>query len=205
MAYPKRSWHSTFVAKIVDLNEHIPPDPVATDTNPGYSVPPLPSETQKLTANWGVWSCYWVPVWVWCDHGEDGGHWVDEGYWEYEYTGYSASISGEMSLMPDDIVPTASGKTMKIGYGVKTEVRATLSTDAPTSHITYPQTAFSVFPEFQYQTYLRLLQRSGDATDYTIYTQVWDTWTPDGMLSINLNDYVSIQGSLYDDWYTNRE
>lgn len=23
--------------------------------------------------------------------------------------------------------------------------------------------------------------------------------------SINLNDYVSIQGSLYDDWYTNRE
>ena len=192
----------TFVAKIVDLNEHIPPDPVATDTNPGYSVPPLPSETQKLTANWGVWSCYWVPVWVWCDHGEDGGHWVDEGYWEYEYTGYSASISGEMSLMPDDIVPTASGKTMKSGYGVKTEVRATLSTDAPTSHITYPQTAFSVFPEFQYQTYLRLLQRSGgqsakfifkpnefstydrtvhftplwfpDATDYTIYTQVWD-------------------------------
>ena len=203
----------TFVAKIVDLNEHIPPDPVATDTNPGYSVPPLPSETQKLTANWGVWSCYWVPVWVWCDHGEDGGHWVDEGYWEYEYTGYSASISGEMSLMPDDIVPTASGKTMKSGYGVKTEVRATLSTDAPTSHITYPQTAFSVFPEFQYQTYLRLLQRSGgqsakfifkpnefstydrtvhftplwfpDATDYTIYTQVWDTWTPDGMLSID--------------------
>ena len=63
----------TFVAKIVDLNEHIPPDPVATDTNPGYSVPPLPNETQKLTANWGVWSCYWVPVWVWCDHGEDGG------------------------------------------------------------------------------------------------------------------------------------
>ena len=48
----------TFVAKIVDLNEHIPPDPVATDTNPGYSVPPLPSKTQKLTANWGVWSCY---------------------------------------------------------------------------------------------------------------------------------------------------
>ena len=140
----------TFVAKIVDLNEHIPPDPVATDTNPGYSVPTLPNETQKLTANWGVWSCYWVPVWVWCDHGEDGGHWVDEGYWEYEYTGYSASISGEMSLMPDDIVPTASGKTMKSGYGVKTEVRATLSTDAPTSHITYPQTAFSVFPEFQY-------------------------------------------------------
>ena len=151
-----------------------------------------------------------------------------------QYTGYSASISGVMSLMPDDIVPTASGKSMKSGYGVKQDVTATLSTDAPTSHITHPQTAFSVFPEFQYETYLRLLQRvsSGrsakftfqpnefstysrevhftpiwfpDATNYTVFTQVWDTWTPDGMLSINLNDYVSIDGSLYDDWYTNRE
>ena len=123
---------------------------------------------------------------------------------------------------------------MKSGYGVKQDVTATLSTDAPTSHITHPQTAFSVFPEFQYETYLRLLQRvsSGrsakftfqpnefstysrevhftpiwfpDATNYTVFTQVLDTWTPDGMLSINLNDYVSIDGSLYDDWYTNRE
>lgn len=223
----------TFVAKIVDLDEHIPPDPLATDTNPSYTVPPLPVNPQKLTANWGVWSCYWVPVWVWCDH-DDWGHWVDEGYWEFEYTGYSASISGTMSLMPDDIVPTAAGKTMKSGYGVKTDVSATLSTSAPTSHITYPQTAFSVFPEFQYQTYLRLLKRTSggrsarftfrenefstynrtvhftplwfpDAANYTVYTQVWDTWTPDGMLSVNLNDYVSIQGSLYDDWYTNRE
>ena len=32
-----------------------------------------------------------------------------------------------MALMPDDIVPTANGKDMKSGYGVKTEVRATLS------------------------------------------------------------------------------
>ena len=224
----------TFVAEIVDLNEHIPPDPTATDTNPSYTVPSLPSKPQKLTANWGVWSCYWKPVWVWCDHGKNGGHWVDEGYWEYEYTGYSASIGGTMALAPDDIVPTASGKDMKSGYSVKQDVTTTLSTDAPISHITHPQTAFSVFPEFQYETYLRLLQRmsSGrtakftfrpdefstysrtvhftplwfpDSTDYTVYTQVWDTWTPDGMLSINLNDYVSINGSLYDDWYTNRE
>lgn len=223
----------TFSAEIVDLNEHIPPDPVATDTNPSYTVPSLPDSPQKLTANWGVWSCYWKPVWVWCDHGKAGGHWVDEGYWEYAYTGYTASIGGIMSLLPDDIVPTASGKSMKSGYGVKQNVAATLSTDAPASHITHPQTAFSVFPEFQYRTYLRLLQRvsSGqiakftfqpnafstysrtvhftplwfpDSTNYTVFTQVWDAWTPDGMLSINLNDYVSINGSLYDDWYTNR-
>lgn len=223
-----------FTAKIVDLNELIPPDPLATDTNPSYAVPPLPSNPQKTTANWGVWSCYWVPVWVWCDHGEDGGHWVDEGYWEFEYTGYSASLTGKMELWPDDIVPTAEGKRMKSGYGVKTNVSATLSTNAPSGHYTYTQTAFSVFPEFQYKTYLRLLEKSSggrgaqftfkanefstmdrkvhfspvwfpDRAQYTIYTQVWDTWTPDGMLSVNLSDAVTIDGSLFDDWYTNRE
>lgn len=36
---------------------------------------------------------------------------------------------------------------------------------------------------------------------YNVYSQVIDTWTPDGMLSINLNDYVNIKGSLYDDWH----
>jgi hypothetical protein len=139
-----------------------------------------------------------------------------------------------MSLLPDDIVPTASGKNMKSGYGVKTEVSATLSSSAPSGHYTYPQTAFSVFPEFDYSTYLRLLQRTSgglnakftfreneystynrcvhftpvwfpDNSHYTVYTQVWDTWTPDGMLSIELTDHVLISESLFDDWYTNRE
>ncbi len=259
---------TSFTARIVDLNERIPPDPLATDTYPGYSPPALPANPQKLTANWGVWSCYWKAKWVWhpdwkwhsdwqwhdepcgstcppgCtenhgdweDEGEwvDEGKWVDEGEWKYRYTGYSASLSGTMSLLPDDLVPTANGKDMKSGYGVKTEVGAVLSTDAPAGHVTNPQTALSVFPEFQYRTYLRLLQRvsSGrsakftfraneystygraahftpvwfpDNTDYRVYTQVWDTWTPDGMLSVNVNDHVTIHGSLFDDWYTNRE
>lgn len=246
----------TFTANIIDLSERIPPDPLATDTYPGYSIPALPSKSQKTTASWGVWSCRWVPDWKWhpdwqwededCDsscpadcsedHGEwvDKGKWVDEGDWTYDYTGYSASLSGSMTLMPDDIVPTASGKDMKSGYGISTDVRAVLSTTAPSGHYTTPQTAFSVFPEFNYNTYLRLLQRTSggrsavfafrpnefstygrrvhftpvwfpDNTNFVVYTQVWDTWTPDGMLSVNLNDYVSIHGSMFDDWYTNRE
>ncbi len=246
----------SLVAEIVDLEEKIPPDPLATDTNPGYSIPSLPSNPQKLTANWGVWNCWWEADWQWhsdwqwqgtghlatclegctIEHGnwEDEGEWIDEGDWEYDYTAYSASISGRMSLMPDDIVPTASGKNMKSGYGVKTDVEATLSTSAPADHYTNPQTAFSVFPEFQYDIFLRLLKRvsSGrnakftfkeneystygravhflpvwfpDNSNYTVYTQVWDSWTPDGMLSVNVNDYVSINQSVFDDWYTNRK
>lgn len=225
---------TTFIADIVDLKEKVPPDPLATDTNPSYSVPSLPSNSQKTTAHWGVWDCYWVPDWDWCDHGEDGGHWVDNGDWEYSYDSYSASITGTMELMPDDIVPTAEGKSMKSGYGVKVDVTTRLTTNSSSSHYTYTQTALSVFPEFQYQTYLRLLERTSggmnavfnfrenefstynrrvhftpvwfpDKTKYTVYTQVWDTWTPDGMLSVNLNDYVAIDKSLFDDWYTNRE
>gem|GEM_PF-29648 len=225
----------SFKAKIVNLNEKIPPDPLATDTNPDYIVPPLPSNSQKTTANWGVWSCYWVPVWEWCDHSTeedpDAGHWVDEGYWEFEYTGYTANLSGTMSLKPDDVVPTSSGKKMKSGYGVKTEVSTILSTNAPSGHYTYTQTALSTFPEFKYRTYNRLLERIAggrnakfrfqpneystynrnvhflpvwfpDGKRFTVYTQVWDTWTPDGMLSVNVSDYVSIEGSLFDDWYS---
>jgi hypothetical protein len=114
----------TFVAKIVDLNENPPPDPLATDTNPGYTVPSVPRNGQKTTANWGVWNCYWVPNWCGTATGtgiatgrwrslEDDGEWVDEGDWEYDYTAYSASITGRMSLLPDDIVPTPTEKYEK--------------------------------------------------------------------------------------------
>lgn len=225
----------TFTAKIVDLAENIPPDPVATDKNKGYTVPSLPSHYQKLTANWGVWRCYWVPVWVWHSTGDgESGYWCDHGYWEYQLDTYSAKLSGSAMLLPDDIVPTAKGKSMKSGYGVKIGISTILSTSAPSGSYTYTQTAFSTFPEFQYQTYMRILKRTSGGMNtkfefkenefstykrsvhftpiwlpngmrYTIYTQVWDTWTPDGMLTINLNDYTNIEGSLYDDWYTNRE
>jgi len=235
----------TFTARIVDLSENTPPDPKASDTNPSYTVPYLPSLPQKTYASWGIWNCHWEPDWQWvsdwdwCDHGDwghwvDNGEWVDFGDWEYDYTGYSAGLSGSMSMMPDDIVPTASGKTMKSGYGVKNTVSTVLSTDAPSSHFTYAQTAVSYFPEFQYNTYLRLLERTiggrnakfqfranpfstysrnvhfspvwfPDGKRYTVYSRAFDVWTPDGMLSVNVDDYVSIQGSLFDDWYTNRE
>ena len=65
------------------------------------------------------------------------------------------------------------------------------------------------FRENEFSTYNRRVHFTPvwfpDKTKYTVYTQVWDTWTPDGMLSVNLNDYVAIDKSLFDDWYTNRE
>lgn len=222
-----------FIADIVDMNENIPPDPTADDTSPGYRAPSLPSEPQRLSASWRVWYAYWVPNWEWCSHGKGKGHWVDRGDWEFDFDMYSASVSARMVTMPDDIVPTADGKNMKSGYGIKTDVSTVLSTDAPESHFTYAQTGLTYFPEFNYETYWRLLERvSGgrsakfrfqenefstynravhftpiwfpDHTDYKLYGLVWDVWTPEGMLSVSVNDYVSIESNVFDDWYTNR-
>ncbi len=44
-----------------------------------------------------------------------------------------------------------------------------------------------------------------DGKRYTVSTRVWDAWTPAGMLSVNVNDYVNIQGNMFDDWYSARE
>lgn len=245
---------TSITAKIVDLSENIPPDPLATDTNPGFTVPSLPSNPQNTSASWSVWNAWWQPDWRWvsnwqwetgnhnvaCPEGCDASHgqWVDNGQWTdfgkyiFESTAYSATLNGTIEVRPDDIVPTASGKNMKSGYGVKQTVIAHMSVNAPVTHYAPAQTGVSYFPEFDYDHYWRLLSCSGglNATfqfrpneystynrfvhftplwfpdsSYTIYTYIQDAWTPSGMLSINLNDSVQINGSLYDDWFSKRE
>lgn len=270
---------TSFIARIVSLEENLPPDPLATDTNPHFNVASLPSSPQKTSASWSVWSAYWQPKWEWeakwewesdwewetywyydageCDdncpadcaedHGRwkegqryvdngewvDNGKWVDNGNYVFTSTSYSASLTASMEIHPDDIVPTAVGDTMKSGYGIKESVTARFSANAPEGHYAPAQTAVSYFPEFSYDSYWRLLSCTGrnpatftfkaneystygrnvhftpvwypDGTDYTVYTYVIDAWTPSGMLSLNLNDAVQIQGSLYDDWYSKRE
>lgn len=246
---------TSFIAKIVSLEENLPPDPLATDTNPHFSTPSLPSNPQKTSASWSVWSAKWHPNWEWesdwdwkhgshgsdcpadctSSHGHwvDNGEWVDNGWYDFTSTAYSAYLTGSMELHPDDIVPTAQGDNMKSGYGIKENATASFSSNAPDSHYAPAQTAVAYFPEFGYDMYWRLLSCSGglnatfafksnefstynrnvhftpvwypDGTNYTVYTYIIDAWTPSGMLSVNVNDAVQIQGSLFDDWYTKRE
>lgn len=246
---------TSFVARIVSLEENLPPDPIATDTNPRFSVPSLPNNPLKLSGSWSVWSASWHANWEWesdwdwesdgCDsscpddcsgghgHWVDNGEWVDNGWYDFFSTSYSASLTGSMEIHPDDIVPTAQGDTMKSGYGIKESVTTRMNVNAPSSHYASTQTAVSYFPEFSYDSYWRLLSLNAglnasftfkpneystynrnvhftpvwypDGKDYTVYTYVIDAWTPVGMLSLNLNDDVQIQGSLYDDWYSKRE
>lgn len=162
-------------------------------------------------------------------HWVDNGEWVDKGWYDFFTNNYTASLTATSTITPDGKVPTANGKTMKSGYGVNNKVSATFSSSAPTSHVSGAQTAVSYFPEFGYNTYWRLLdltvrgyssqlefkknnystyiQRSHFSPvwypngTYRVYTYLLDAWTPAGMLSMNLNDYVTIQGSVFDDWH----
>ena len=174
---------TSFIAKIISLEENLPPDPLATDTNPHFSLSSLPSNPQKTSASWSVWSAKWHPNWEWESDGdwEDGshgsdcpddctsshGHWVDNGEWvdngwyDFTSTAYSASLAGSMEIHPDDIVPTAQGDNMKSGYGIKESAAASFSSNAPASHHAPAQTAVAYFPEFGYDMYWRLLSCSG--------------------------------------------
>ena len=220
---------TTIKAKVVDLSGNDPPDPKATDTAGSWRPSSVPSREEKSYAAWSVWWAQWHPYWVWHSTGDDDGYWVDEGWYDFFRDNYSASMTATTRIEPDEKVPTAAGNTMKSGYGVSNPVTATVSTSAPMSHYTYGQTAVSYFPEFNYTTYWRLLDRlsSGKTArfqfaeniystykqrvhfspvwfpdgSYTVNTHVMDIWTPAGMLCANLTDSVTISGSLYDDWH----
>jgi len=217
----------TITAKIVDLSGNDPPNPVADDRNDSYSRVTVPNKAQKTSASWGVWRPWWYSYWVWHGSDEDG-YWCDHGWWEFDWNAYSASLSASMSIVPDAKNPTASGKTMKSGYGVNQTTTARVSTNQ-SSAVTDAQNAITYFPEFQYKTYWRLLERTSRGYNskfefasnkystykrrthftpiwmpdgsYTPYTWLIDCWTPAGMLSMNLTDSVNIQGNLWMDWH----
>lgn len=161
-------------------------------------------------------------------HWEDDGEWVDEGWWMFDLDRYQASLSASMAIKPDDKSPTASEKTMKSGYGINQTVSARVSTNQSSS-VTGAQNAVTYFPEFGYQNYWRLLERmsSGYSSRFefqknpystynrrTHFSPIWfpdggytpctwliDSWTPTGMLSMNLTDTVTIRGNLWADWH----
>ncbi len=230
----------SITANIVDLDKNPPPNPVADDRNDSYNAgnAVIPSNPQKTSALWSVWSAWWKENWVWhpeshSDSCEEEcsnvhGHWEDEGWWAFDLNQYAASLSGNMELRTDEKSPTATVSTMKSGYGVNILVKSHALTSMPAA-TTSPQTVVSYFPEFYYKTYWRLLDRTknGNSAEfefkknhystynrrthfspiwmpdgtYKVYTYLFDCWTPDGMLCMNLTDSVQIEGDLWDDWH----
>lgn len=74
---------------------------------------------------------------------------------------YSASLSVTANTFPDERVPTASGGagnyTMKSGYGINTAVKVNMSTNGGSDNTAEVQHIITVFPEFDFETYNRLL------------------------------------------------
>ncbi|MEG2687423.1 MAG: hypothetical protein RR954_09960, partial [Christensenellaceae bacterium] len=162
-------------------------------------------------------------------HWVDEGEWVDMGWWMYEWIPYSASLTATMKIKPDEKSPTATAKQMKSGYGLNMAVSSQVRSTAPSSDITGMQNVVSYFPEFNYTTYWRLLKRLNAGYSatfefqknkystygqsvhfspvwfpdgrYTAYAECMDSWTPAGMLQINLTDDLTIRGSVFDDWH----
>jgi hypothetical protein len=221
---------SEIVAEIVDLDKNPPPDPQANDRNDGFTIPSAPNKPNTTTLTWGEWDCWWHEHWVWHSGDDDeDGWWEDEGWFEYAWLSYSASLNASLTTKPDEKVPTASGKTMKSGYGLNANVSAQVRSSAPSSHITGMQNVVAYFPEFNYTTYWRLLKRLNTGYSstfefqtnkystygqsvhfspvwypdgrYTTYTECLDGWTPAGMLQINLTDDLTIRESLFSDWH----
>lgn len=193
-------------------------------------IPSKPQQLSASWNVWRCyWEPKWEKCWHSDSDGNSWYHWVDNGDWKYTSDSYSASLSASGQTNPDDKAVTASGKNMKSGYGINLKINARVSTNAPSHHTTWAQNALSYFPEFSYNTYWRLLDRivSGyNATlelkqnkystynrrvhftppwfpnaTYITYTQVIDAWTPVGMLSMNITDYVNIDQSVFDDWH----
>ena len=218
---------STITTRIVDISRNDPPNPIADDRNDSYTAVAVPNKAQKTSASWGVWRPWWHAYWVWHGTDEDG-YWCDHGWWEFHWLSYSASLSAAMSVVPDAKAPTAHGKNMKSGYGINQTITVNVSTNQ-SSAVTDAQTAVTYFPEFRYETYWRLLERtqSGYSSKFefasnkystykrrTHFTPIWfpdgsymtytwliDCWTPAGMLSMSRTDSVTIRGSLWDDWH----
>ncbi len=216
---------ATIKVKIVDLDQNPPTNPVADDRNESFSPVAVLSRPEQSSASWTVWRPWWHANWVWHSTGEDSGYWLDEGWWEYSLDRYSASLTSSMSIQCDSKNPTATGRTMKSGYGINQTVTGSVSSNQSPA-VTQPQNAVSYFPEFYYKNYWRLLDRMGSGRfefqknqystyknrthftpiwmpdgSYTVNTWLIDAWTPAGMLSANLTDSLTIRGNLWQDWH----
>lgn len=105
---------ATITGNVMDLDENVPPNPTADDTNDGFTLPSLPIEADKTITEWGIFDAEWDSDWVWYSvwewesdwqyvpryqwfssitgwqflyighYWEDHGSWVDNGEWRDE-------------------------------------------------------------------------------------------------------------------------
>ncbi|MBQ6907885.1 MAG: hypothetical protein IJQ28_05850, partial [Clostridia bacterium] len=188
------------LAKVAELADNEPPDPKANDRNDTFTVPNIPTESSSQTLSWGVWSAAWHAYWVWESdwewtgtHWVDNGQWVDNGWYDFTYNSYSASLNASQTITLDSKVPKATGTHMKSGYGFGTSVVSQIETNAPMTAYTQAQSSVMYFPEFDYLTYFRVLDKNVENykstfrfkenrfSSYCSRVHFTPVWYPDGV------------------------
>ena len=195
---------SQIKATVSEIVENTPPDPQGTDTKPnGFTLPYPTLDTSNTVHEWTTYTC------------EFSG-----GAWEYEEIENTAMLRTVAEFNPDDSVPTAKGKKMKSGYGINASVVGQIVSDS--SEYELPQTVIAYFPEFQYESYWRILNKTNvnsfmatfefKNNEYSMnnsrvhFTPVWfpdgdykplitvrDAWTPVGELKGSFTAGLPIQ------------
>ena len=243
--------NKTLIASVTELTENEPPDPTYYDRDDDFSLKETPDYGNHTETSWGEWYSYWHPNIVthsgsdWVSTGTDAdgnetGYWddwsytVDEGWWYFEYTSYYADLSVDYALLPDDRCQTAyqvagGETTMRSGYGIQVELTPSVTYGPGVSSydVTDMQNAVATFPEFGFETYNRLLEKTEhniwrfkksvysyygsrihytplwypDDMQYTVPVYVLDAWTPGGELTATVSSSLLIYGSCLDDWY----
>lgn len=230
---------TTIKANIVELKEHTPPDPLAKDRNDKFKLVNLPQKPNILSSSWYVWYAWWEEDWQYVYAGTDSEgnahyEYVDLGDWEYATNTYSADLSASMKIKPSIRTPkTYTEKNgsyeMKSGYGLHNNVKTQVTYNCSSSDVTPAQNSISIFSDFKYEKYDRVLEKKSGGgyntefefkknkystyNDRTHFTPIWypdeknyivnseiiDVWTPTGMLRANVNDKIMINGNLHQD------
>ncbi len=165
----------------------------------------------------------------WVDYGEwiDEGDW--EYFWNQYSASLSATYKIKPDEKVPTAKEYYDTWEMKSGYGLNIEVSTNVFYNSSSSDVTGVQNVINYFPEFNYNAYCRLSEKISGGTNakfqlkknkyspynqrvhftplwypdeerYTTYSEVIDLWTPAGMLSVGLDDYINIKGNLFDDW-----
>ncbi|MFV0401239.1 MAG: hypothetical protein ACK5LX_11555 [Oscillospiraceae bacterium] len=173
---------ATIRCKIIALVENTPPNPEGRDRNDGFRLGSPPSDSSLTKAEWGEWWAKWHEVWVWIkenhktscpdDCSTRHGYWEDQGYYEFHWRSYSASLSVSANTVPDDRAVTASGGTIKSGYGINAQVEVHMTTNGGSDNTAEVQHIEAVFPEFGFMTYNRFLVPEGGGSP--AYNCTWE-------------------------------
>lgn len=140
-------------ADVVDFPEVEPPNPEYYDANDDFKLDQISTHARSSNRfkSWNYWDAY--------------KQYIDEHdyYWQFVPRSGNANISTEIDIVPDARVKTAIRKNgkyiMKSAYGVNVTVRVQMrGSGLSEDSFVKAQIVSARFPEFQWETYNRLLE-----------------------------------------------